>query len=151
MTKPQLLILAFSMILLSGCAAHVKTSSNQVIQDLFDKMILYPSYVPDYFPSEDEPLAEITAARIEGTLLLITINFQSGDEFALDLRHNGIYLKSKPMKMDFTPVLKVKNPGKDVVSRTIRYELEDLLPPGDEQLIVRLKGYQGDLMIVRNK
>lgn len=142
-------MLALALLLLGGCASHVKTSSEKVIQDLFDQMLLYPSFVPDYLPTEEASAFSISEARIDGSVLLISFEMPIADEFSVDLRHNGAYMKSLPMKLNLFPYLQFKNPGTDKVKRTFRFELKDLLPPGNEQLILRLKGYEGELILNR--
>lgn len=149
MTKKNYLILAIALFTLAGCASHAKTSSEKVIQDLFDKMLLYPSFVPDYLPAEGEELFTITAANLEGSVLQITIEAPVADQFSIDLRHNGSYMKSLPMKLNLFPYLQFVNPGSSKVKRTFRFELKELLPPGNTQLILRLKGYEGELILNR--
>lgn len=137
-------------LLFPSCATHVRLSSERVVADLFQKLVLYPSFMPDYYPKPEEIAGtKIEKAWMDGDVLVVQFQHADASQYSFDLRYNGNYMKSKPMKLDLFLFSEIVNPLETKVQKTLRFNVKELLPPGDDKLFLRLQGYSGELVLER--
>lgn len=143
-------LISLMTLLLPGCATHARVSSEKVVEDLFQKMILYPSFVQDYYPKpEDIAGTKIEKAWMEGELLIVQFQHADAARYSFDLRYNGNYMKSKPMKLDLFLFSEISEPKETKILKTLRFDVKQLLPPGENKLYLKLQGYSGELVLER--
>ncbi len=120
------------------------TDSSSIMKNV----VFYPNTDFNFVPPATHPGYTIHSAIITDKILTIDFSYKGGcSDHGFDLMFNGRYMKSMPMKASLYLIHETTDSCEEDLRQQFRYDLSKLLPENQKKLIIKLYGYDLNLVL----